>query len=308
LSWNRRFAAIKAQGLIGKENRPESDEAQRQIDRERVELLCTRVGMAGQFIKLKALDQYEKLGSAGMPDHLAGLQKQLAGTLDELAAMMADVPELTAVIDCVSGSTASSPADDYLPSRQSINELRTLAKESLRLRERLNRLPEEVLSRIQDSEAAGKQKARTDVLIEKTNELVESLRQTVQENGPGDPVSKVLNDSGKILTHAAKLLLEAKEKATSGQRFEAEKCRVEAQTSLRNEASKLAKAYPATPIAPAKHAVETTVEALHRAEAAMRRAGELLEKNPDLLLVEKSMRLALDALEIAVGTRLRSLE
>ena len=50
--------------------------------------------------------------------------------LDELAAMMADVPELTAVIDRVSGSTASSPADDYLPSKQLIDELRTLAKES----------------------------------------------------------------------------------------------------------------------------------------------------------------------------------
>ena len=57
LSWNRRLAAIKAQGLIGKENRPESDEAQRQLrPRKSVELLCTRVGMAGQFIKLKALE------------------------------------------------------------------------------------------------------------------------------------------------------------------------------------------------------------------------------------------------------------
>ena len=93
------------------------------------------------------------------------------------------------------------------------------------------------MSRIKDSEAAGKHKARTDVVIEKVlNELggTEATAHSPGKSRPTTLLSKVLNDSVKIITRAAKLLLEAKEKATSGQRMEAEKCRLEAHASLRN--------------------------------------------------------------------------
>ena len=75
-----------------------SAEASRQLVREAEELTFTRVGFAGQSLKKRILDQYSRLRDHANPDRMAGLQKTLAESLDELAALMADVPDLATPI------------------------------------------------------------------------------------------------------------------------------------------------------------------------------------------------------------------
>ena len=89
LATSRRLAAEKPKEVLT------SDEAIRQLGREVDELTATRVGAAGQLLKKRALDLYAKIRAKADPDRIGSDLKALATTLDELAAKMADIAELT---------------------------------------------------------------------------------------------------------------------------------------------------------------------------------------------------------------------
>jgi hypothetical protein len=121
LAANRRAVADKPKEFVS------SDEAGRQLVREADELAATRVGGAGQALKKRALDLYAKLRAKSDPDRIGSDLKALATTLDELAAKMADVADLTAGFERL-GPALPTAADEFLPSKAQANELRDLAR------------------------------------------------------------------------------------------------------------------------------------------------------------------------------------
>jgi hypothetical protein len=311
LAWNRYLAFLKAESLKGMDiKRADSDEARRQLGREIDELLCTRVGLAGQAIKQRALDQYEKMKAIGEPDHAAGLQKALADTLDELAGMMADVNELTVVFSRVLTRPAATEADNYLPSTQYVDALRNMARQQQLLRDRLNHLPAELLKKIEENESkikiAGK-RVQIEGLILKTNELVEKLQQAIMERGIEDSLTSQLEEARQTVLRSAKLLIESKDKIDKGQRADAEKCRAEAQSALRNQADRIGKLIP-QPISPNNLKTLSCAEALIQASSAMKQASELIVKKSDMASARKAMHKAMETLQTASAIRMRALE
>jgi hypothetical protein len=311
LAGSRHLAAMKAEKLKGTAtNRADSDEASRQLGREVDEFLCTRVGMAGQLLKQRALEQYEKLKAIGEPDHAAGLQKTLAETLDELAGLMADVNELTVVFPRVPPAPASTEADNYLPSRQFVDSLRQTARQQQLLRERLNHLPVDLLKAIEASEgkpAHTQKKTQMESLINKSNELAAMLQHALSERGQDDSLNAHFAEARLSVIRTAKLLAESKDKVKKGQRDEAQKCRTEALIALQNEAARIKKAAP-EPITPNNRKNLAITEALLRADLSMRHANELLADRLDLASAQKAMQDAIVALKTAVENRMRSEE
>ncbi len=190
LVWYRHLAAERAEELKStKENRAESDEAKRQLMREVDELLSTRVGGVGQFLKQRALDQYEKLRGLGEPDHAAGLQKNLVNTLNELAGMMTEAKELTATFDRSPPIPVATEVDNYLLSKRHIEELRDQARDQRQLRERLSHLSDELTTKLQaekDNPLFSKQLNKIDELIREADELAAALQCAELERGLDD--------------------------------------------------------------------------------------------------------------------------
>lgn len=311
LSWNRHEAAKSAKEVIGKGLNPTgSDVARGQLIREAEELLFIRVGAAGQIFKQRALDQYTKLKATAEPDHLAGLQNGLAETLDELAAVMADIAEFTTAFDRHTPTATITEADDYLPSKPLAESLRTLVQQQRALRERLNRLPEEILKRTQvllPEGAVAKQTASTEELAKKANELADFLQNAANERISDDPLISVLGRAEQAMRKAAKQLNESKDKVIRGQRADAGKLREEAKSAIQEQALKIAKAAPVSSTT-SNPAVNETAETLRQAEMAMRKAGKLLEANQDKLKAENVMRDTAANLLKSVANRIRSIE
>ncbi|MFO0825498.1 MAG: hypothetical protein U0792_20655 [Gemmataceae bacterium] len=141
LAGNRRVAAVRAREIAP--NSPVNPEAARELARELEELSLTRVGVVGQTLKKRALDEYARLRDKPAPDRQAGAHANLATMLEELAALMADVEELTASFSRNQPPSPEGEADSYLPSKLSADALRELGRRYRNARERIANLPEE---------------------------------------------------------------------------------------------------------------------------------------------------------------------
>jgi hypothetical protein len=144
----RRQASEDAKKLVGKAfDSASSTDARNQLLRETEELAHTRVGPAGQVAKKRVVDQFNRLRAANEPDRQVAPQKALADALDELAALMADIAELSTGRDATTTSTTQDPADAFLPSKPLADGLRALAKEERGLRDAVNGTNAEVARR-----------------------------------------------------------------------------------------------------------------------------------------------------------------
>lgn len=140
----RRAAAANPKELLT------SEEALKQLGRESEELTRTRVGADGQMLKKRALDLYSKLRAKADPDRVGTDLKTLAAVLDELAAKMADVIELTAGAP---RPAAPAPPADYLPTRAHADALRELEKRVRALHAQVANLPAEHATRLRSAAA-----------------------------------------------------------------------------------------------------------------------------------------------------------
>lgn len=144
----RRQASEDGKKLVGKAYDPASStDARNQLVREIDELAHTRVGPAGQVAKKRVVELYRKLRDANEPDRQLALQKALADSLDELAALMADVAELAAGRDPTPPPATPDPADAFLPSTTLADGLRAFAAEERALRGEVNGVGAEVARR-----------------------------------------------------------------------------------------------------------------------------------------------------------------
>jgi hypothetical protein len=125
----------------------------RQLGREIDELTNTRVGVSGQRLKKRLLDQYNALKDHATPERMAGMHAALAEGAEELVGMMADIDELTATFDRTPPAVAMRDADAFLPSRMLADELRAIARQYRNTRERITVLPELVVRRTQATDA-----------------------------------------------------------------------------------------------------------------------------------------------------------
>jgi hypothetical protein len=151
----RQSAAEKAAQKLGSPtNRPESAESQAQLAHEADELLYTRVGLANQVLKQRVLAKYGQLKQLSEPDRNPVLQNELAETLNEMAALMADLPDLALPFPTPTTRQKSHVLDRYLPSNEASAQLLYLAARFQRTRERLNHLAEEELARSSPAQAS----------------------------------------------------------------------------------------------------------------------------------------------------------
>ena len=148
----RRLAAIrwaeweKARKVQGKALNPDaSAEARRQLAREAEELNFTRVGFAGHALKKAVLDQYLRLKDHDAPDRQGGPLKNLAQSLDELAALMADVDELCTPIDRTPRRPAPGGPNRHVPTLELAAEFRALASRERDVRKQVARIGDEAL-------------------------------------------------------------------------------------------------------------------------------------------------------------------
>jgi len=142
LAGNRRLAATRAREIAP--NSPVNPEASRELARELEELTLTRVGFVAQLHKKRLMDEYARLRDKPGADRQAGAQANLATGLDELAALMADIDDLTDPFERGDTTTEATAADKYLPSRVYADSLRTLAARHRTARERIANLPTEL--------------------------------------------------------------------------------------------------------------------------------------------------------------------
>ena len=150
-----RVARLAASRRLGAEKPKElttSDEAVRQLGREADELFATRVGAAGQPLKKRALDLYAKLRAKADPDRAGTDLKALATTLDELAAKMADIAELTAGVGRAA-PVAPPAADNFLPSKPLADALRDLSTEQRSLHAQVTNFAAELAARLRPAAA-----------------------------------------------------------------------------------------------------------------------------------------------------------
>jgi hypothetical protein len=310
LSWSRRLAVKDAEKLRGSRNPPASEKARLELAREFEDLMATRAGAAGQSLKHRATEQYHNLKNASEPDHDAASQKALADTLDELAGMMADSGELTRTFDRIGRAPAATAADRYLPSHSLAAELRALALEYTRVRDRLNRLAEYVNKRTQAggtdpySERQKRHDFRSKEMIVQAVDLADTLFLAAASRHPEDGVRVVLTDASQAAKTAARLLADALQKTASGDRAGAETARKNAHVLLTEHGSRIAKSAP-TITAPTDPKMVPPAESLLRATSAMRRAEELLGAKPDFRAAEATMRSAADAMDEAIARRMR---
>jgi hypothetical protein len=156
----RRLAANRwadwdsARKFQGKPLNPDlSAEARRELVRESEELVFTRVGVAGQALKKAILEQYSRLKDHDTPDRQGGPLKQLAHSLDELAALMADIEDLNAAVDRTPPRRLPISVERYLPSRTLAESFRKLAGEMRSQRRRIARVNEEALALVRPSKS-----------------------------------------------------------------------------------------------------------------------------------------------------------
>jgi len=139
----------KARAVQGRPHNPDvSAEARRQLGRESDELVLTRVGFAGQALKKSILDQYHRLKDHDAPDRQGGPLRGLAQSLDELAALMADVDDLCAPVDRTVVRRLPAAVEQRLPSSALADSFRGLASEYRALRRRIARANDEALALI----------------------------------------------------------------------------------------------------------------------------------------------------------------
>ena len=307
LAWNRFQAAKSAEKLNKKSelNRTESDDEKRQLAREIEELSQTRVGSAGQLLKQRVLEQYDKLKAASQPDHFAGLQKTLGDSLNELAAMMADIADLTTSFDRLPPKSEAVESDEYLGSKHQADELRALAEHYRSLRERLSQLADSALSAM-PTEDIKAQQTRADEITRKAEELTARVNHAIEANV--DPQStSLLIETGRALDKFARVLCESKEQLASGKRRDAEKNRAEAKGILRNLLAHLAKESPEDPKrnnqSPSS-GVESFIQAFMEMQVAEKSLGEKL----DLQIARKAMQLATESLRVALASRMKAAE
>jgi hypothetical protein len=134
-----------ARRVQGKPPNPDaSAESRRQLGREAEELLHTRAGFAGQALKKAILEQYSRLKDHDAPDRQGGPLRSLAQSLDELAALMADVGELSVPFDRGSAPVAPEGGPGlFIPTPEKAAALRELAGQLRDLRRRIARVGEE---------------------------------------------------------------------------------------------------------------------------------------------------------------------
>ncbi|MBA4187115.1 MAG: hypothetical protein C0467_03770 [Planctomycetaceae bacterium] len=142
LAANRRVAVARAKEIVP--NSPVNPEATRELARELEEFSLTRVGFVAQVHKKRLMDEYARLRDKPAPDRQAGAHANLATSLEELAALMADIGDLTATFDRTPVTITSGDADTYLPSRPLAAALRDLAGRHRVARERITNLPGEM--------------------------------------------------------------------------------------------------------------------------------------------------------------------
>jgi hypothetical protein len=142
-----RWAALReAEKNQGKPANPDaSAEAARQLGREVDELTHTRVGVCGQAIKKKALEQYARLKEQTAPDRQGGPLRALAESLDELAGVMADAEWLVTPINRTPKPPTPTDADNYLPTPALAESFRDLARQQRALRLRVTDATAEVV-------------------------------------------------------------------------------------------------------------------------------------------------------------------
>ncbi len=128
-------------------------EIARQLGREIDEFTNTRAGAAGQVIKKRLLNQYAGLKDNATPELMAGVHAALAVGLDELAAVMADIDDLTATFDRMAPAPPPSESDVFLPSRALADELRDLARRYRAARDPLVTVPEQLVRRTKPTDA-----------------------------------------------------------------------------------------------------------------------------------------------------------
>jgi hypothetical protein len=144
-------AAITASGSAA--NPTLAAEIARELGREIEELTNTRVGAAGQLRKKWLLAEYARLKEHATPELMIGIHNGLATGLDELAAVMADIDDLTSTFDRKPPVVAPDDADAFLPSRLLADELRDIARSYRRSHEQLTHLPEELIRRTKPTDA-----------------------------------------------------------------------------------------------------------------------------------------------------------
>ncbi len=127
-------------------------EVSRQLGRDAEELALTRVGFAGQALKKRLLDQYARLKDQQFPDRLIGIHKGLAESLDELAALMADIADLTATYERSLPAAPPTDADAFLPSKPHAEALRELTRQQRALHDRITGLSATVQQRVKPTE------------------------------------------------------------------------------------------------------------------------------------------------------------
>jgi hypothetical protein len=204
----------------------------------------------------------------------------------------------------------TTETDNYLLSKQHIEALRNQAREQRQLRERLSQISIELNNRLQkdkDNPLFSKRVNKLDELIRDANELAAALQRAELEGGLEDSKRTCFTEALQTVSKSAKLLVDAKNKASTSQRSEAEILRMEARNALRNEADKMAKVFPgsATQINPKTFAL---TQSLLKAEAAMRQIEAMLKESPDRLAVEKQMRAVAELLKSAYHNRMSVLE
>ena len=146
LSANRWQDWEAARKLQGKPLDPNSSaERRRQLVCQADELVHTRVGLAGQSLKKAVLEQYQRLKEHESPDRQGGPLKTLAQSLDELAALMADVDDLCRPVDRTLPRFPPGGPAAFLPSVDQAASFRELAAQERELRKRIARVGEEVL-------------------------------------------------------------------------------------------------------------------------------------------------------------------
>ena len=132
--------------MQGKPPSPDaSAETRRQLIREADELTHTRVGFAGQTLKKAVIDQYHRLKDHDAPDRQGGPLKALAQSLDELAALMADIEDLCTPLTRVLPRPTFAGPERFIPRPELAASFRDLAGQHRELRRWVARVNDEAL-------------------------------------------------------------------------------------------------------------------------------------------------------------------
>ncbi len=272
-----------------------SDKPLRMLSREADELTFTRVGLAGQLLKKRALDLYSRLRTKSDPDRIGTNLKSLATILDELAALMADVTELATAPP---QPTPLQPpvADGYLPSRSLAGTIRGLAKQQRYLHTQVTGLTTELARQLQPSVFTSQRRtslwqlAQMADLVRNLDEFMEEATDATQALDPSE--IDTLTQVAKTVKEARRQLTEAVSKAAKGNPADAETHRAAAEKLLHKANETLTAAAPA-------NSTPAAGEALLGAERSMRKAIQHLAPDGNRAAAERAMRDASRALQRA---------